>query len=61
MAILLRFNIEEGVRYERFISVITRYKTPAMVLTNSGRLYQWTQTMSLVRTWEKHILYCRHE
>jgi len=26
MAILLRFNIEEGVRYERFISVITRYR-----------------------------------
>jgi hypothetical protein len=43
------------------LSVITRYKIQAMVLTNSGRLYQWTQTMSLVRTWEKHILYCRHE
>jgi hypothetical protein len=41
------------------LSVVTpAYKIPAMVLTNSGRLYQWTRTMSLVRTWEKHILDC---
>ena len=44
------------------LSAITRaYKIPAMVLTNSGRWYKWTQTTSLVRTWEKHILDCRHE
>lgn len=41
------------------LSVITpAYKIPAMVLTNSRRLYQWTRTMSLDRTWEKHILDC---